>query len=127
MDPKGKGMVVNDKEKESIFNEPRDDKPTDSGSSHKKRTGRRRGTSRRLSTTTATSLLLPQEMMTTMRKRNRLTQTFLLIILVFRIILVPICSLFLLVNLHTLMERTTLFGVTKCVVIFSLFILVFGR
>jgi hypothetical protein len=37
MDPKGKGMVVNDKEKESIFNEPRDDKPTDSGSSHKKR------------------------------------------------------------------------------------------
>jgi hypothetical protein len=26
MDPKGKGMVVNDKEKETIFNEPRDDK-----------------------------------------------------------------------------------------------------
>jgi hypothetical protein len=37
MDPKGKGMVVNDKEKESIFNEPRDEKPTDSGSSHKKK------------------------------------------------------------------------------------------
>jgi hypothetical protein len=37
MDPKGKEMVVNDKEKESIFNEPRDDKPTDSGSSHKKK------------------------------------------------------------------------------------------
>jgi hypothetical protein len=37
MDPKGKGMVVNDKEKESLFNEPIDDKPTDSGSSHKKR------------------------------------------------------------------------------------------
>jgi hypothetical protein len=36
MDPKGKGMVVNDKE-ESLFNEPRDDKPTDLGSSHKKR------------------------------------------------------------------------------------------
>jgi hypothetical protein len=29
----GKGMVVNEKEKESLFNEPRDDKPTDSGSS----------------------------------------------------------------------------------------------
>ena len=26
MDPKGKGMVVNDNEKEYIFNEPRDDK-----------------------------------------------------------------------------------------------------
>jgi hypothetical protein len=36
MDPKGKRMVVNDKEKDYIFNEPRDDKPTDSGSSHKK-------------------------------------------------------------------------------------------
>jgi hypothetical protein len=37
MDPKGKGMVVNDKEKESFLNEPKDDKPTDSGSSHKKK------------------------------------------------------------------------------------------
>jgi hypothetical protein len=37
MDPKGKGMVVNDKEKESILNEPRDDKPTDSDSSQKKK------------------------------------------------------------------------------------------
>jgi hypothetical protein len=33
--------VVNDKEKESIFNEPRDDKPTDSGSSHKKKDGKK--------------------------------------------------------------------------------------
>jgi hypothetical protein len=42
MDPKGKGMVVNDKEKESHFNELRDDNPTDSGSSHKKRDGKRK-------------------------------------------------------------------------------------
>jgi hypothetical protein len=42
MDPKGKGMVVNDKEKESIFNEPRDDKPTDSSSSHKKKDGKKK-------------------------------------------------------------------------------------
>jgi hypothetical protein len=35
MDPK-------EKEKESIFNEPRDDKPTDSGSSHKKRDKKKR-------------------------------------------------------------------------------------
>jgi hypothetical protein len=41
MDPKGKGMVVNDKE-ESLFNEPRDDKPTDSVSSHKKRDGKKK-------------------------------------------------------------------------------------
>jgi hypothetical protein len=42
MDPKGKGMVVNDKEKGSTFNEPRDDKPTDSGSSHKKKDGKKK-------------------------------------------------------------------------------------
>jgi hypothetical protein len=35
-------MVVNDKEKESIINELRDDKPTDSGSSHKKRDGKKK-------------------------------------------------------------------------------------
>jgi hypothetical protein len=92
----------------------------------RRRTGRRRGASRRSSTTTTISLLLPQEMTTT-RKRNRLTQIFHLIILVFCIIPMPICFLFHLVNLHTLMERTTLFGVTKCVVTFSLSILVFGR
>jgi hypothetical protein len=42
MDPKGKGIVVNDKEKESLFNEPNDDKPTDLGSSHKKRDGKKK-------------------------------------------------------------------------------------
>jgi hypothetical protein len=42
MDPKRKGMVVNDKEKESVFNEPRDDKPTDSGSSQKKKDGKKK-------------------------------------------------------------------------------------
>jgi hypothetical protein len=42
MDPKGKGMVINDKEKESLFNEPRDDKSTDSGSSHKKKDGKKK-------------------------------------------------------------------------------------
>jgi hypothetical protein len=42
MDPKGKGMVVNDKEKESVFNELIDDKPTDSGSSQKKREGKKK-------------------------------------------------------------------------------------
>jgi hypothetical protein len=43
MDPKGKRMVVNDKEKESIFNDPRDDKPTNSSLSHKKKDGKKRG------------------------------------------------------------------------------------
>jgi hypothetical protein len=38
-----------------------------------------------------------------------------------------ICFQFLLVNLHTLMERTTLFGVTKYVVTYFLSILVYRR
>jgi hypothetical protein len=43
MDPKGKGMVINNnKEKESFINEPKDDKPTDSGSSHKKKDGKKK-------------------------------------------------------------------------------------
>jgi hypothetical protein len=43
MNPKGKGMVINDKEKETLYvNEPKDDKPTDSGSSHKKRDGKKK-------------------------------------------------------------------------------------
>jgi hypothetical protein len=46
MDPKGKGMVVNNNEKESIFNESKDDKPTDSGSSHKRRDGKKKKTRR---------------------------------------------------------------------------------
>ena len=46
MDPKGKGMVVNDKEKESFVNDPKDDKPTDSGSGHKRKDGRKKKTRR---------------------------------------------------------------------------------
>ena len=42
MDPKWKGMVVNDNEKESNFNEPRDDKANDSGSSQKKKDGKKK-------------------------------------------------------------------------------------
>jgi hypothetical protein len=46
MDPKGKGMVVNNNEKESIFNEPKDDRPTDSGSGHKRKDGKKKKTRR---------------------------------------------------------------------------------
>jgi hypothetical protein len=46
MDPKGKGMVVNDKEKESFVNDPKDDKLTDSGASHKRKDGKKKKTRR---------------------------------------------------------------------------------
>src|SRR5688500_5937971 len=46
MKRKGKGGQVKNNEKESIFNEPKDDKPTDSGSSHKRRDGKKKKTRR---------------------------------------------------------------------------------
>jgi hypothetical protein len=112
MDPKGKGMVVNDKE-ESLFNEPRDHMPTDSGSSHKKKDGKKKRRTRRSSTTTAMDPLLHQETtMTILRQRKRrLIKTIPLIIPAFRTIQMPIYFLFLLENPHTLMERITHFGV----------------
>ena len=46
MDPKGKGIVINDKEKESFVNEPRDDKSNDSGSGHRRKDGKKKKTRR---------------------------------------------------------------------------------
>jgi hypothetical protein len=66
--------------------------------------------------------------MTTPRPRKRrLIKTTPLIIPVFRITQMPIYFLFLLENPHTLMERITHFGAIKCVVIYFLSILAFGK
>jgi hypothetical protein len=128
MDPKGKGMVVNDKE-ESLFNEPRDDKPTDSGSSHKKRDEKKKRRIKKIiyydSDTSSSSPRDDDD--DDSSKKKLVNQTIHLIILVFHSILMLICYQFHLENLHTLMEKTTLFGVTKCVVAYFLSILVFGR
>jgi hypothetical protein len=126
MDPKGKGMVVNDKTKESIVNEPRDDKPSDSGSSHKKRDGKKKRRIKKIAYYDSDESSSSQKTTTT-RKRNQLTQAFLLIILVFHLTPTLIYFQFHLGNLRTLMEKTTHFGVTKCVVTYSLSIQVFGR
>jgi hypothetical protein len=123
-------MVVNDKEKESLFNEPRDTSPLTLARVIRRRTGRRRGTSRRSSTTTAMNPLLHQETTTTTilrQRKRRLFKTIPLIIPAFRTIQMPIYFLFLLENPHTLMERITHFGVIKCVVIYFLSILAFGK
>jgi hypothetical protein len=126
MDPKGKGVVVNDKKKESIFNEPRYDKPTDSRSSHKKKDGKKKRRIKKIvcydSDESSSSPRDDDD-----ENGNQLIKTIHLIILVFYSILMLICYQFHLVNLHTLMEKTTLFGVTKFVVTYFLSILVFGR
>jgi hypothetical protein len=110
MDPKGKGMVVNDKEKESFLNEPRDDKPTDSGSSHKKKDGKKKRCIKKIVYYDSDESSSSPRDDDYDEKKKPVNSNFHLIILVFLIILMPICFLFLLVNLHTLMERTTLYN-----------------
>jgi hypothetical protein len=131
MDPKGKGIVINDKEKESFVNEPKDDKPTDSGSGHKRKDGKKKKTKRIKEIVyyddSDESSSSQKDDDHDYEKRRQLTQTSLSIILVFRIVQMHICFPFLLANLHTLMGRTTDFGVTKCVVTCSLSIQAYGR
>jgi hypothetical protein len=126
MDPKGKGMVVNDKEKGSIFNEPRDDKPTDSGSSQNKKDGKKKRRIKKIvyydSDDSSSSPRDDDD-----EKKKTVNSNYSFDYSHFLLIPMLICFQFLLVNLHTLMERTTLFGATKCVVTFSLSILVFWR
>jgi hypothetical protein len=127
MDPKGKGMVVNDKEKESFLNEPRDDKPTDSGSSHKKKDGKKKRRIKKIVYYDSDESSSSPRDDDYDEKKKPVNSNF-----SFDYSRIPynsnaICFLFLLVNLHTLMERTMPFGVTKCVVTFSLSTLVFGR
>jgi hypothetical protein len=129
MDPKGKGTVVNDKEKESFLNEPKDDKPTNSGSSHKKRDGKKKRRIKKIIyyDSDASSSSPHDDDDDSSSKKKSVNQNY-----SFDYSRIPfnsnlICYQFHLGNLHTLMENTTLFGVTKCVVTYFLSVLVFGR
>jgi hypothetical protein len=122
MDPKGKGMVVNDKENESLFNELRDDKTTDSGSSHKKSDRKKKRRIKKIiyyeSDASSSS---PRDDDDDSSKRKTVNQNYSLIIQML------ICYQFHLGNPHTLMEKTILSRVIKCVVICFPSILVSGR
>jgi hypothetical protein len=72
---KDKGMVINDKGKETLYvNEPKDDNPTDLGSSQKKRDGKKKRRIKKIIYYKTTTKTLH-------RKRKRLIKTILLIIL----------------------------------------------
>jgi hypothetical protein len=128
MDPKGKGMVVNDKEKESVFNEPRDDKPTDSGSSHKKRDGKKKRRIKKIiyydSDASSSS---PDDDDDSSSKKKTVNQNY-----SFDYSRIPYNSNAHLLSISlgkppTLMEKTIIFGVIKCVVIYFLSILASGK
>jgi hypothetical protein len=130
MDPKGKGMVVNDKEKESFVNDPKDDKPIDSGSGHKRKDGRKKKTRRIKEIVyydSDKSSSSQKDDDNDYEKKKTVNSNF-----SFDYSRIPQSS-----NAHllsiplgkppTLMERTTDFGVTKCVATYSLSIQVYGR
>jgi hypothetical protein len=130
MDPKRKGMVVNDKENESIFNEPRDDKPIDSGSSHKKRDGKKK---RRITkiiyydSDASSSSPREDDDDDDSSKRKTVNQNY-----SFDYSRIPYNSNAHLLSIplgkpHTSTEKITHFGVIKCVVTYFLSILVFGK
>jgi hypothetical protein len=99
MDPKGKGMMINDKEKETLnIDETKGDKPTDLGLNNKRKDGKKKGALRRLSTTIATPLLHQGTTKTRPRKRKQLIKIIHLIILAFRTIQMHIYCLFHLVT-----------------------------
>jgi hypothetical protein len=129
MDPKGKGTVINDKEKESLFNEPRDDKPTDSGSSHKKRDGKKKRRIKKIIyyDSDASSSSPRDDDDDSLLKKKTSIKIILLITLALPTIQMRIYYQFPLESLHTLMERTIHFGAIKCVVIYSLSILLYGK
>jgi hypothetical protein len=124
MDPKGKGMVVNDKEKESLFNEPRDDKPTDSGSRHKKRDEKKKRWIKKIIyyDSDASSSSPRDNNDEDSSKKKPVNQNY-----SFDYSRIPFNSNAHLLSIPLLMENTTLFGVTKCIVTNFLSILVFGR
>jgi hypothetical protein len=106
MDPKGKGMVINDKEETLYVDEPKGDKPTDSGSNNKRKDGKKKRHIKKIIYYDNDDSLLHHGttmMKTPRRKRKRLIKTIILITLVFPTIQMHMCCLFHLKNSLTLM------------------------
>jgi hypothetical protein len=131
MDPKGKGMVINDKEKETLYvDEPKGDKPTDSGSSHKKRVGKKKRRIKKIiyyDSDASSSSPRDDNDEDSLSKKKTVNQNY-----SFDYSRIPYNSNAHLLSIplgkpHTLMEKTILFGVIKCVVTYFLPILVFGK
>jgi hypothetical protein len=128
MDPKGKGMVINDKEKDTLYIDgPKGDKPTDLGSSHKKKDGKKKRRIKKIiyydSDTSSSS---PRDDDSSTKKKT-VNQNY-----SFDYSRMSYNSTTHLLSIPlgkppTLMEMITRFGAIKCVVIYSLSILAFGK
>jgi hypothetical protein len=123
-------MVINDKDKETLFvDEPKGDKPTDSGSNNKKKDGKKRRIKKIIYYDSDASSSSPRDDDDSSTKKKTVNRKY-----SFDYSRMSYNS-----NTHllsiplgnppppTLMETTTLFGVIKCVAIYSLSILAFGN
>jgi hypothetical protein len=128
MNHKGKGMVINDKEKETLnIDEPKGDKPTDSGSNNKRKDGKKKRRIKKIiyyNSNTSSSSPRNDDDEDSSSKKKTDNQNY-----SFDYSYIPYNS-----NAHlmsiplgnpppTLMETTTVFGVIKCIVIYFLPIL----
>jgi hypothetical protein len=131
MDPKGKGIVINDKEKEIInVDEPKGDKITSSGSNNKRKDWKKKRRIKKIiyyDSDVSSSSPRDDDDEDSSTKKKTINQNY-----SFDCSRIPYNSSAHLLSIPlgnplTLMEKTILFGIIKCVVIYSLFILVFGK
>jgi hypothetical protein len=131
MDPKGKGMVINDKEKETLYvDEPKGDKPTNSGSNNKRKDGKKKRCIKMIiyyDSDASSSSLRDDDDKDSSSKKKTVNQNYSFIYsripynLNAHLLSIPLRKPL------TFMEKIILSGVIKCVVIYFLYILVFGR
>jgi hypothetical protein len=133
MDPKGKGIVINDKEneKETLYvDEPKGDKPTDSGSNNKRKDGKKKRCIKKIiyydnNASSSSPRDDNDEDSSTKKKTVNQNYSFDYSRMSYNsnahLLFVPLGKP------PTLMEIITPFGAIKCVVIYSLFILAFGK
>jgi hypothetical protein len=129
MHPKGKGIVINDKEKEILnIDEPKGDKPTDSGSNHKRKDGKKKRHIKKIiyyDNDTSSSSPKDDDDFSTKKKMVNQNHSF-------DYSRIPYNSNAPLLSIPlgkplTFMGKVTLFGVIKGIIIYFLFILVFGK
>jgi hypothetical protein len=131
MDPKGKGTMINDKEKEILnIDEPIGDNITESGLNNKKKDGKKKRCIKKIiyhNSDASSSSPRDDDDKDSSLKKKTINQNY-----YFDYSRIPYNSNYHLLSIPlgnplTLMEKTILFGVIKCIVIYFLSILVFGK
>jgi uncharacterized protein with gpF-like domain len=131
MDPKGKGIMINDKEKEKetlYVDEKKGDKPTESGSNNKRKDGKKKRRIKKIIYYDSDASSSPRDDdddSSTKKKMVNHNYSFDYSRMLYNsnahLLSIPFGKP------STLMEMITLFGSIKCIVIYFLSILAFGK